>query len=363
MKNYLVFILILITFACTHQSGFTIKVSLKGAKGKALLEEYNRGRWTSIDTADFVKGTAVLEGEIPRPGVYYLSVIGQQEKSVIFVENTKMTVTGEVGSLNSVKVTGSGTHDEYEKINSKINDVTKKYMKLYEEGQKANVLGDTIKGREQLDQVKKLYDSIGTMQEEFIKANPTSFVTPYFLSNLQYGKEVEELEEIVNGLDEKLQSVQMIIDLKERILKMKAVAIGKIAPDFIQNNVDGIPLRFSEVYSKNEITLIDFWASWAVPCREENPNIVAVFNDYKNLGFGVIGISLDKEKDKWIKAIEDDNLDWIQVSDLAFWGNGVAQLYAVNSIPFNLLVDRTGMIIAKNKQGDELREFIAGLLN
>ena len=160
-----------------------------------------------------------------------------------------------------------------------------------------------------------------------------------------------------------MQTVQSIIDLKVRIEQLKTVAVGQIAPDFKQNDVDGNPIKFSDIYSENELTLLDFWAAWCGPCRAENPNVVAVYNDYKDKGFTVFGVSLDREKEAWLKAIEDDNLTWSHVSDLAYWQNAAAKLYAVNSIPSSLIVDKTGKIVAKNKRAEELRATVAELLD
>jgi peroxiredoxin len=151
--------------------------------------------------------------------------------------------------------------------------------------------------------------------------------------------------------------------LKERIEKLKTVAVGQVAPDFTMNDSDGNPVKFSDIYKQNEYTLLDFWAAWCGPCRQENPNIVAVYNDYKDKGFSVFGVSLDRDRDAWLKAIDDDNLTWPHVSDLAYWNNSAAQLYAVNSIPSSLIVDKNGKIIAKNKRDEELRETVSELLD
>ncbi len=363
MKKYLVIILAVVLFACTQQTGFKINVNLEGAEGQVLLEDYTAGAWTTIDSAEVVDGVAVLEGKVDAPGVYYLSIAGQRNKTIIFVENAKMSVVGKADSLNFVKVTGSPTHDEYETINAKVQEVSAAYMALYQEARAAGAAGDTTKSRELMEKVNEMYESVGNMQEDFVKENPASYVTPYFISRIQYEKDVDELEAMVNAIDPKLQTVQTIVDLKVRIAKLKSVAIGQIAPDFIQNDVDGKPVKFSDIYSKNELTLLDFWASWCGPCRGENPNVVAVFNQYKTKGFSVFGVSLDRDKTAWLKAIDDDQLNWGHVSDLAYWGNTAAQLYAINSIPSNLLVDKTGKIIAKNIRGAELRETIAEFLD
>jgi len=363
MKKYLILVLAIALFACTQQTGFKIDVSLEGAEGQILLEQRISGEWIPVDSADVVEGIAIIEGEVDFPGDYYLSVVGQRAKTMVFVENAKMTITGKADSINLVKVSGSVTHDEYESVNSKILEISEKYMALYQESRAANAEGDTATASELMEQVNVLYESTGVMQEDFVTENPASYVTPYFLSRIQYGKEVDELDALVNAIDPKLEMVQSIVDLKARITKLKTVAVGQIAPDFTQNDVDGNPIKFSDIYSKNELTLLDFWAAWCGPCRAENPNVVAVYNDYKDKGFSVFGVSLDRDKDAWLKAISDDQLTWEHVSDLAYWQNAAAQLYAVNSIPSSLLVDKTGKIIAKNKREAELRETVAEFLD
>jgi peroxiredoxin len=363
MKKYLVLVLVVAVFACTQkQPGFNINVKLEGAEGKILLEKRGASEWISVDTADIVEGVAVLEGEVDVPGDYYLSVVGQRPKTIVFVENSNMTVVGKVDSLNFVKVTGSPTHDQYAKLNEQITEIIKKCNTLYQESRAAIAAGDTVKGREIMAEVERIYEGTNTLQEDFVKNNPASYLTPYILTQIQREKEVEELEAMVNALDPKLDSIPSILQLKEQIVKLKKVAVGQVAPDFTQNDPDGNPVKFSDVYSQNDLTLLDFWAAWCGPCRAENPNVVAVYNDYKDKGFTVFGVSLDREKEAWLKAIADDKLAWTQVSDLSYWQNQAAQMYAIQSIPSSLLVDRTGKIIAKNKRGDELRAFVSETL-
>lgn len=364
MKKVLVLVFIVLFFSCAEkQSGYTIKVQLEGAKGKVLLERHDSGNPIPVSSADIVDGVAVLKGAVEYPQELYLSIIGQPTRAVIFVENTKMVIRGKADSLNMLKVTGSVTHNEYRKLKDQINEVQKEYLSVYKNAQSAIAAGDSVKGQELLQKVNDLYESTNVIQEDFVKNNPSSYLDPVILSSFQSSKEADELDALVSGLDPKVQEVPSMVDLKKRIEILKSVAIGKIAPDFTQNDPEGNPVKFSDIYSKNEVTLLDFWASWCQPCRAENPNVVAVYNDYNDKGFGVFGVSLDKDKDSWLKAIDTDKLHWTQVSDLAYWGNAVAQIYGIDAIPSNLLVDKTGKIIAKNKREDELRETVSKMLD
>ncbi len=133
---------------------------------------------------------------------------------------------------------------------------------------------------------------------------------------------------------------------------MKKVAIGKKATDFTMNDTEGNPVTLSSLYGK--YLLIDFWAAWCSPCRAENPNLVATYNKYKAKGFQILGVSFDKTKNDWLKAIKDDHLTWLQVSDLKGWGNEAGKLYGIGSIPSNVLLDPDGIIIAKGLRGDDL---------
>jgi peroxiredoxin len=359
MKKYLVLVLSVAIFACTQQTGYKITVDLEGAEGQLLLEKMGAGKLIPVDTAEIVDGIAVFEGEVAYPQAHFLSVAGQRAKTMVFVENTKIEVSGKVDSLAAVKVNGSVTHDAYQKLSDEIQEVSEKFMALYQQSREASAAGDTAKANQLMETVNEMYESTNTMQEDFIIDNPASYATPYFLTRVQHGKEADELEKLVEGLDPKLDEVQAVKDLKDKIEKLKRVAIGQIAPEFTQNDPDGNPIKFSDIYSQNELTLLDFWAAWCGPCRRENPNVVAVYNDFKDQGFTVFGVSLDRDKDAWLKAIEDDKLTWKHVSDLSYWDNAAAKLYAVSGIPHSLLVDKNGKIIAKNKREDELREAVA----
>ncbi len=364
MRKILILVIAVFIIACNRkQEGYEIKVNFKDDKGRVLLERRGEKGWIPVDTAEITDGTAVLQGKVAYPEDYYLSVLGKRPKTILFVENTQMVVEGSADSLENITVTGSETHDEYIAVNEKIQKIGEEYMALYQQAREAVASNDTARGRRLMEQVQELYNSTAVIQQDFVRNNPGSYAAPYFLLRVQHEMETEELDELLSSLNPELDSVPAVMSLKKRVESLKTVAIGKTAPDFIMNDPGGNPIRFSDVYAQNEYTLLDFWAAWCGPCRAENPNIVSVYNEFKDQGFGVFGVSLDRDREAWLKAIEDDHLTWTHVSDLAYWNNAAAQMYVVNSIPSSLIVDRNGKIIAKNKRDHELRETVANLLN
>jgi len=148
------------------------------------------------------------------------------------------------------------------------------------------------------------------------------------------------------------QNPQLDRDLTGRVRKAKKLMPGIQAPEIVQKSPEGKELKLSDY--KGKIVLIDFWASWCGPCRRENPNVVRVYNKFKDKGFEIFGVSLDKSKDKWIAAIKKDKLTWPHVSDLKGWGSKHAKDYGVTGIPQTFLIDKEGRIIAKNLKGAQL---------
>ena len=143
-----------------------------------------------------------------------------------------------------------------------------------------------------------------------------------------------------------------VAKVQNQINQVKSFMIGGEAPNFSQNDLAGNPIELSDFRGK--VLLVDFWASWCGPCRRENPNVVKVYNEYKDKGFEILGVSLDRQKERWEKAIETDGLTWQHVSDLKGWQNEVAKLYSVRSIPHTVLIDSEGKILARNLRGPQL---------
>ena len=261
----------------------------------------------------------------------------------------------------NAKVSGSKTQDEYNSLIESVRPLNEKYSDLVQQYQTARQINDTAKMSQIETDADVVAKEMSQTQKNFIKNNPSSFVTPSLLKSLSYELEVTEIETLIDAMDTSVSKVPVIQELKTRVATMKSVAIGQKAPDFILNDVNGNPVSLSSKIG-SKLLLVDFWAAWCGPCRQENPNVVKVYNEFKNKGFDVYGVSLDKSKDEWVKAIADDKLTWTHVSDLKFWDSDAAKLYAVYSIPSNFLLDETGTIIARNLRGIDLRTKVKELI-
>lgn len=362
MRNILLFALLLGIISCTTKPSYEVKIKLAAAEGKAYLSQRIKGDWVKLDSVALVNGEGVFKGVVKNPEIYYLGLSSGKDKLQFFVDNAAISIVGAADSLMNAKITGSKVQDEYQALQDKLDVIDKQGMDLYKLSKDAEKVGAKAKADSLMALADKAFMEVDNQQKDYIKANPASYVSPYLLGRVYYDMEADVLDGFLSGLDAKLDSVPTILTLKDRVSKLKLVAIGQIAPDFTLNDAAGNAVKLSEIYSKNEYTLIDFWASWCGPCRRENPNVVSVFNNYKSKGFGVFGVSLDSDKAKWEKAIADDQLTWPHVSDLKGWKNEAAALYSVNSIPANLLVDKTGKIVGRNLREDKLPETIAGLL-
>jgi len=197
--------------------------------------------------------------------------------------------------------------------------------------------------------------------DRYVDRYSSSPVTPFaILVNSQMSEDAARMESRYARLTPAAKESKYGKILGSSVAEAKIGAVGSMAMDFTQNDPDGKPVTLSSFRGK--YVLVDFWASWCKPCRDENPNVVDAFNKYQVKNFTVLGVSLDRSKDPWLKAIKDDNLTWTHVSDLKFWNNAVSQQYRISSIPQNLLIDPKGVIIAKNLRGKELQDRLAELL-
>ena len=219
---------------------------------------------------------------------------------------------------------------------------------------------DEAKMKELQEQYENLMKDYEAKEDAINKANADSYVAAYFLAGKLYEYDYEKLVEKFNTLGENAKATEPGKTIADRIQKLSAVAVGQVAPDFTLNTPDGKPLSMHSI--KGKVKVIDFWASWCGPCRGENPNVVKMYEKFHPKGLEILSVSLDEDKDAWLKAIEDDKLTWNHVSDLKGWQNAAAQLYCVNGIPHLVVLDENNVIVAKDLRGEELQNKVAELL-
>jgi peroxiredoxin len=353
------------------ETTFKIKGHLKNVKDTVDLVylNYSADGKRITDSAVVVKGEYEFVYSVKLPTRAQLLAINsankkarlqQKDVATIFLEASNIKIQN-VDSFSNIVVKGSKAQVEYEKITAASKPFIKEMQALYKVIDEQNKSGDKVAAKKTEDAIDALDAKI---QEEvygkYIKANPTSPIGLFALQQYAgYDINADKVEPLFNQLSAATQASAAGKDFKAKIDVAKKTGIGKYAMDFTQNDTLGNPVALSSF--KGKYVLVDFWASWCGPCRSENPNVVKTFNAYKDKPFTILSVSLDQPnaKDKWIKAIHDDNLTWTHVSDLQFWNNAVAKQYGIQAIPQNLLLDPEGKIIAKNLRGKTLSEKLA----
>lgn len=307
----------------------------------------------SIDSTQLSNGKFSFSGNIDYPEVYYINIPATKSLIPFFVEASDITIHIIMEEIDKSIIEGSGNQDLYDsyldvmsQFNAGIRENYHLYLEAQESGdQEKAVFYDSLMN--DYDQQKIAYS------KDFVLKNNKSFVSPYIVYRNSWNYEMEELEEALNNFDVILANSRYTGFLNDFLNTMKLTSVGMPFIAFTMEDTSGISVPIADLIGENYL-LVDFWASWCGPCREENPNLVAAYQKYNDKGFDILGVSLDRQRDQWIKAIINDNLTWNHVSDLKGWDNSSAKLYGVRSIPANLLLDPSGYIIAKNLRGEEL---------
>ncbi len=360
------------------QKSFKLNGNAKNLSYKVdwvFLQYRNNGEWKT-DSVQAKGGEYEFAGKIgepvqgrlrvkygPGPDGKKVNMVNTRDMVSVFLQPGKIKVTS-VDSFSNVQVKGSPAHTEFAKLNALAKPYQEKMQPLLE---KYNEYGKA-KDKENQSKVEAAIDAIDAEKNEkvygeYVRNNPNSPIALYALQQYAgWDINADKVEPLYNSLSSENKNYPSAADFKEKIEIAKKTGIGRMAMDFTQNDTLGNPVSLSSF--KGRYVLVDFWASWCGPCRAENPNVVKVFHKYKDRNFHIIGVSLDRpgQKERWMKAIHDDKLEWTQLSDLKFWDNEVAKQYGINAIPQNLLIDPEGKIIAKNLRGEELDQKLGEII-
>jgi len=365
MKIFLaLFLLPVITFAQqpatqNNAGDFTVNGMVKGLKDSTLVFLARPGQTSDVLATGYSKnGKFNLFGKVADGDVYQLSFIGYPNVTEVFVTPANLTVTGDVKTLNKLVIVGSAAQADYQLYNARFNGLKEKIGKL------VNSINQSPAGPKRDSLINVFEKSKLKVLEQvdlFAKTKPASPVTPFIVYvTSPISNDVEALEARYSLMKGTNKESFYGREISKMISANKIGMEGTQALDFTQNDTANNPVALSSF--KGKYVLVDFWASWCGPCRMENPAVVNAYNTYKDKNFTVLGVSLDQNRDKWLQAITKDNLAWTHVSDLKYWQNAVAQLYRIQSIPANMLIDPSGKIIARNLRGKDLYEMLGKLL-
>ena len=342
--------------ACNAQSGYKVTGTVEGMPdGKAIIATVNGSSLDTLAKADVKNGSFEFTGNVSEPTGAYIMVIGQRGAIPFMLENANITVNAGQAGLTVTGSEGQKIYDQFMAINT---TTQQEAMKLQQEYQAAN--GDQAKMQAVQEAYAKLMTDAQAKETELIKANPDSYVSTFVIVSSMGQMEYEQLKERYSLLGEKAKASAQGKAIAAQIAKLESTAIGQIAPNFTITTPEGESISLYDI--KGKVKLIDFWASWCGPCRGENPHVVEIYKEYHPKGLEIFGVSLDNNKEAWVKAIADDGLVWKHGSDLKGWQSAPAQLYSVSGIPHTVLLDENNKIIAKNLRGDELKQKIAELL-
>jgi len=365
MKNIFLFAIsaLVLMASCQPQAaGFKLTGKLEGAADKiVVISIYDKAGMNVLDTLTITDGVVNYSTELKEPVFVVVGEAGSRNTVKFFAENVDYTINGVLDNVSEAAITGGVMYDIYKPVSDASKAFNEKGKELESAYKEAREAGDTAKQSAIIAEYEANEAIVKEKKIEVIKANSTSAVAAFIVSNVYGHGAIDEMKDGLAMLDASLTSSTYYKKVSEKIEKLEAVEIGKMAPDFTMNDAEGNPVALSSF--KGKYLLIDFWASWCGPCRRENPHVVELYAEFKDKGFDILGVSLDQKKDAWLKAIEDDKLTWNHVSDLKGWGNEAAKLYAVSGIPHTVLLDKEGKIIAKNLRGDDLRNKVAELLN
>ncbi|HEU4472735.1 MAG TPA: TlpA disulfide reductase family protein [Flavisolibacter sp.] len=331
--------------------GFSIRGQVTGLADGEVKITNTQNNQAVVASGTSTGGVFELRGSIPEPGLYFL-VMSNEQPQYIFLENTAITISGSREAIKGLKIEGSSSHLDFVEFNRIFNPLIGELNAIAAQIQKEM----SAKKR---DQLMGQYDSVAQRVNNevgnFIAAKKSSYVSPFLLwVTSTVTPDIMQMEARYKMLDENIRNSGIGKSLSEYIASSKIGAVGTDAIDFTQADVNGKPVSLSSF--KGKYVLVDFWASWCRPCRIENPNVVKVYNKFKDKNFTILGVSLDQQKEAWVKAINADGLAWSHVSDLKYWNNEAAQLYRIQSIPGNFLVDPNGKIVAKDLHGPELEK-------
>jgi len=299
-----------------------------------------------VKTGNFQDKTLKFEIFVLESTLYRLDFIGRSSIDIILNDTDVSVLIDDNDDLFKYDIEGSPDTNILRSISSKISDYRSEIRELNIQFISANEEKDVQLINSIRENVSFKKNQFELSLKEFLRSVDKSLAVLIFSDYLSIDENVVFWEGIYNNYFDEFKSNSYFINFENKLKKIKSVSVGSIAPEIILDDINGNPISLSSL--RGRYVLLDFWAAWCRPCREENPNILENYNKFKDQGFEVYQVSLDRNKEDWSRGIEQDNLPWINVSDLKYYQSDAAVLYNINKIPSAFLLDPNGTIIAKN---------------
>jgi len=377
MKKILFYlsVAVLVAVSCNNKpakekkGNVQISGKAEGLEGQVVMLGRSAGRQMITIDQDSVTGDSyVLAFDAKKPEIVYLTFKNRQGNVPILVypnEKIKLNIGKDLSKAELVQA-GRDETKKFQGFMDLLREFRTKQQALESGFRNAVQKNDQETVKQLREKYYQLADEYRNKQVQMAEANKDNRVGAIILQTLAYDDQADfgKLKKIYDQFPDSVKATTYGQDAGMRIKANIATAIGAKAPDFEAPTPDGKMLKMSDVLKKSKVLILDFWASWCRPCRAENPYVVKIYKKYHDKGLNILGISLDKEgnKDKWLEAVKKDGLNWYHVSHLKFWQEPVARMYNVNSIPATFILDKNGVIRAKNLRRDKLEAKVKELL-
>jgi peroxiredoxin len=376
MRNLFLATLLILFVSCQSTSGdYTINISADVEDDHQIFlvnfDESNKPN--VIDTLYVKDGLTSYNGISKLPDYQSLWVNGVRGSVPVFVEPGEITVEIYKDSIQASKVSGTKTNVAFKRYIDEINPLFKSFYEIQNDMRNAMISRDSLGYKDLEEQLKEMESKFNDYQIDYTKSNPDSYISAMVLIQLVMNKAIdnEAAYEIYNGFSKTIKKTKSAVKIYELVAPKETeeteeadqdgeVNVGDKAPDFSAPNPNDVAVSLNT--SLGKLTVLDFWASWCGPCRVDSPNLVKVYNTYKDKGLAIVGISLDQQKESWKKAINNDQLDWTHVSYLKRWDDPIAAIYGVRSIPQLFLLDENGIVIAKERHAADFVPMLEQIL-
>jgi len=368
-NSALLLLLVTSLVAQAQKNNFVIQGKFSNWTRGPVVLLYQANNELVQDTVEVTNGSFTFRGSLSQPrqvGIYSIAAEAGKTKDNIsfYIDHGKTVLTGK-DSLTQASIKGSTLTAEGLQLQKQVAPYHKKLVDLRMKAMA--IQGETDK-KEELDSIGKQYkvliDSIKTLKVNFIKQHPNSFLSISTLNEYIVGAiDYNFIHPLFENLSPDLKNTPLAKEMAHKLAIAKRTGLGERLPDFTSKDTLRTPIVLSEVVKKGKVTLIDFWASWCIPCRKENPNVVKAYQAFHDKGFNILGVSLDKSESAWKKAIVQDGLDWYHVSSLQYWDEPAAKLYGITGVPDNFLVDSEGKVLARGLRAEALYQKLQELLN